>query len=95
MYNCLREQSSAVHVCLRFWKGPEALTKSESFPHTLLYILLAAPAPAALLLFQKKSEKGIRPKKLSNHRTEEQIVFKQDFEREKSLLRSSALKIDY
>ena len=42
MYNCLREQSSAVHVCLRFWKGPEALTKSESFPDSTLHSVLAA-----------------------------------------------------
>ena len=38
----LREQSS-VHICLSFWKGPEALTKSESLPDSTLHSVLCLP----------------------------------------------------
>ena len=76
MYNCLREQSSAVHVCLRFWKGPEALTKSESFPDSTLHSVLAAhPSRSSSFLRSSLSyeeQKGTLELtiKLSNHWTE-------------------------
>lgn len=87
----LREQSS-VHVCLSFWKGPEALTKLESPPDSTLHSVLCLP-PTLVPSFLRFSL-SLKSKKVPLYiqKTFESLNGKMFLNSEKSFVRLSSLK---